>query len=204
MKSQIMLSGIAALLVSVAGANALEYRPFVGATMGLQGSVYSGVAKDLERTAGIDLPTDFFAFGIEGGVRAGGYNQIYNGGLTLNATKTTYSDAEDKLTHARDARIDMFNIGVTYDNFVRISGDKEARIDLVLGAGLGTMAYHVKPNIGDSETKWSIAPELKAGLDFELTHNITLSVLGSATIPTRSHYYIDMSYVVGGAVKYMF
>ena len=204
MKSNIMLTSVAALLVSAAAANAMEYRPFVGATMGLQGAVYSDSVKDLERSAGIDFPTDFFVFGIESGVRAGGYNQIYNGGLTLSATKTTYSKVQEKFTDARVASADMFNIAATYDSYIRISGDKTSRIDLVLGAGLGMMAYHYDPVVGDSETRWSFAPEFKAGMDFELTHNVTLSATARAIIPTRSHYEADMSYIVGGAVKYIF
>ena len=191
-------------MVSVAGANAMEYRPFVGATMGLQGAVYSNDAKDMERAMHIDMPTDFFVFGIESGVRAGGYNQIYNGGLTLSATKSTYSKVQDKYTDDRVASADMFNISASYDNYIRISGDKASRIDLVLGAGLGMMAYHIDPVGADSSTKWSFAPELKAGMDFELTHNVTLSATARAIIPTRSGYEMDMSYIVGGAVKYIF
>ena len=204
MKSKIMLTSVAALLVSVAGANAMEYRPFVGATMGLQGAVYSNDAKDMERAMHIDMPTDFFVFGIESGVRAGGYNQIYNGGLTLSATKSTYSKVQDNYTDDRVASADMFNISASYDNYIRISGDKASRIDLVLGAGLGMMAYHIDPVGADSSTKWSFAPELKAGMDFELTHNVTLSATARAIIPTRSGYEMDMSYIVGGAVKYIF
>ena len=204
MKSRIILPSIAAFLVSIAGAEAMEYRPFVGATMGLTGVVYSDSAKDLERINHIDLPNDFFAFGIETGVRFGDYNRIYNGGFTLSATKTTYSDAEDKYSDTRVASADLFSMSATYDNFIRISGDKTSRIDLVLGAGLGTLTYHIDPVGADSETKWSVAPELKVGMDFELTHNVTLSASARAIIPTRSHYETDMSYIVGGAVKYMF
>ena len=204
MKSNIILSSTAAILVSVAGASALEYRPFVGATMGLQGGIYSDSAKDLERSMHMDLPTDFFMFGIESGVRFGEYNKIYNGGLTLSATKTTYSKAQDKYTEARFASLDLFNISATYDSYIRISGDKDSRIDLVLGAGFGTMAFHADISGGGSETKWSVAPELKVGMDFELTHNVTLSATARAIIPTRSQYEYDMSYIVGGAVKYMF
>lgn len=204
MKSNIMLTGAAALLVSVAGANAMEYRPFVGASMGLQGSVYSDSVKDFERAAGIDFPTDFFVFGIESGVRAGEYNQIYNGGLTLSATKTTYSKVQAKYTDDRVASADMFNITASYDNYIRISGDKASRIDLVLGAGLGMMAYHIDIVGDDSETRWSFAPEVKAGMDFELTHNVTLSATARAVIPTRSGYESDMTYIIGGAVKYIF
>ena len=204
MKSNIILSSTAAILVSVAGASALEYRPFVGATMGLQGGIYSDSAKDLERSMHMDLPTDFFMFGIESGVRFGEYNKIYNGGLTLSATKTTYSKVKEKYTEVRVADIDSFNISATYDNFIRISGDKESRIDLVLGIGAGMLAYHVDGIHSISNTEWSFAPEFKAGLDFELTKHFTLSANARAIVPLRDSYNADMSYIVGGGVKYMF
>ena len=204
MKSNIVLTSVAVLLVSVAGANALEYRPFVGLSMGVQGAIYSSDAKDIERASAIDFPTDFFAFGIETGVRAGDYNDIYNGGITLSATKSTYSAVQQRYIDKRAASADLFDISATYDNFIRISGDKESRIDLVLGAGVGTLAYHVDPVGADSETKWSFAPELKAGMDFELTKNFTLSANIRALMPTRPHYEFDVTYIVGGGVKYMF
>ena len=204
MKSNIILSSAVAVLVSVAGANAMEYRPFVGATIGLQGSVYSDSAKDIERANHMDLPTDFFMFGVESGVHFGEYNQIYNGGFTLHATKTTYSKAQDKFSDKRFASLDLFNLSASYDNYIRISGDKASRIDLVLGVGFGMMAFHADVSGGDSETRWSVAPEFKAGMDFELTHNVTLSANARAIIPTRSDYEYDMSYIVGGTVKYVF
>ena len=204
MKSNILLTSMTVLLASVASANALEYRPFVGVNMGLQGAVYSNHAKDFERFHHVDLPTDFFAFGIDAGVRAGAYDEIYNGGITLTATKTTYSKVKQKYTEARVADIDSFNIAATYDNFIRISGDKESRIDLVLGIGAGMMAYHVDGIRSTSNTEWSFAPEFKAGLDFELTKHFTLSANARAIVPLRDSYDTDMSYIVGGGVKYMF
>ena len=204
MKSKLLLAG-AIVLTSVSGANALEYRPFVGLTVGMQSNVYSDYAKDIERIGPFDLPSDFFAFGVESGVRFGAYKDIYNGGLTVSATKTTYSEVQQKYSDDRVASLDMFNISMTYDNYIRISGDKTSRIDLVLGAGAGAMATHNDPVGDDSETKWSFAPEVKVGMDFELTHNVTLSASARAFIPTRSHHYeLDMSYMVGGAVKYLF
>lgn len=204
MKSKIILTSISALLVSVAGANAFEYRPFVGVSMGIQGAAYSDDAEDLERVAAIDLPTDFFAFGIETGVRAGAYDDIYNGGITLSATKTTYSKVQQKYVEDKAGDEDLFNIAVTYDNYIRISGDKASRIDLVLGAGFGAMAYHYDAKGTGSNTVWSFAPEFKAGLDFGLTQSVILSANFRAILPTRDHYEFDMSYIAGGAVKYLF
>ena len=204
MNSKIMLTSAAVLLTSVAGANAFEYRPFVGVTLGAMNAMYSGYGEDYERAAAVDFPSDFFAFGVEGGVRAGAYNDIYNGGLTLSAIKTTYSSVDAKFTETRLASVDAFSISATYDNFIRISGDKTSRIDLVLGAGLGTLAYHIDPVGIDSNTRWSFAPEFKVGLDFELTHNFTLSANGRVLLPTRSDHVIDAAYLFGGTVKYLF
>ncbi len=204
MKSNIVLTSVAALLVSVAGANALEYRPFVGVSMGVQGAIYSSDAKDIERASAIDFPTDFFAFGMETGVRAGGYKDIYNGGITLSATKSTYSKVQKKYVDTRAASADLFDVSVSYDNYIRISGDKANRIDLVLGAGLGATAYHMDVVGGDSETVWSFAPEFKVGMDFELTKSITLSASFRTIFPTNENHELNASYFAGGSVKYLF
>ena len=205
MKSNIVLTRAMALLVS-AGANALEYKPFVGATLGMQGTEYSAHAKEFERAAQIDFPSDFFVFGLETGIRAGSYFDIYNGGVTLNATKTTYSSAKKKFVDEDVADADMFNVSMTYDNYLRISGDKQNRIDVVLGAGFGSMAYHIDHNpVGnDSKTKWSFDAELKAGLEFELAEHVILSATFRTIIPTRPHYELDITYIVGGGIKYIF
>lgn len=204
MKSKIVLTSVAALLVSVAGANALEYRPFIGATIGLQGALYSDDAKDIEHTQHIDFPTDFFAFGLETGVRVGSHAGVYNGGITVSATKSTYSDVEYKYSEKRLASSDLFNISATYDSYIRVSGDKARRIDLVLGAGAGAMAYHIDPIDDVDETIWSFAPEFKIGMDFELTKHITLSANFRTLVPMRNHYIAEGSYITGGVFKYIF
>ena len=203
MKSSIVLTSAAALLIS-AGANALEYKPFVGVTLGMQGSVYSESAKAVERDNHFDYPTDFFVFGIDTGIRAGSYFDIYNGGVTLSVTKSTYSDAKQKFVEERAGSMDTFNISMTYDNYLRISGDKQSRIDVVFGAGFGTMARHYDVVGGESQTRWSFAPELKAGLEFELAEHVILSANFRTIIPTRPHYEFDASYIVGGGIKYIF
>ena len=176
MKSNILLTSMAALLF-VSGANAMQYKPFVGATIGLQGVSYSDETEDFARVNTIDLPEDFFAFGIEGGFRFGAYNQIYNGGITINVDTTTSSDMKDRFTDARYAKISTSSLSATYDNYLRLSGDKIKRIDLVLGAGMGTMNYDIDDTTpaNDDETIWSPMFAFKVGLDFELTQNITLS-----------------------------
>ena len=204
MKSQIILTSAAAVLLSVTGANAFSYRPFVGLTMGLQNPVYSDSGKDMEHADNINLANDFFAFGAETGVMFCDKNCIYNGGLTVSATKTTYSDVDAKFTEDRVASMDLFNISMTYDNYIRISGDKANRIDLVIGAGAGAMAIHVDPVGADDDTVWSFAPEAKLGLNFELSKNWTLTTSARVFFPTRSHYMMDASYILGGGIRYLF
>lgn len=207
MKTKFILTSLSALLISVAGANAMEYRPFVGASMGLGGLKYSSEMDDHSRRASTDLPTDFFAFGFEAGTRFGEYSKIYNGGVTLNFDMTTASDMKDKFTSLKYAEISTLAISATYDNYIRLSGDKTSRIDLVLGAGLGTMKYEIDyakfTELSDNEA-YSPMFAFKAGLDFELTKNITLSAVTRLFVPTRSHYAADTHYFAGGAVKYMF
>lgn len=206
MESKIMLTSIAALFLSVAGANATEYRPFVGFTMGLSDANYSQGMEDFALAGHIDLPEDFFNIGLEAGVRFGEYTKIYNGGVMLNLDMTTNRNFQDKFTDAKYGKIRTASMSATYDNYFRLSGDKTSRIDAVLGAGLGVMNYHIdwKSNAVNDETVYSTILVLKAGMDFELTHNITLSATGRMFIPTRGHYALDAQYVFGGAVKYMF
>lgn len=202
MKANILFMGAAALLVSTA-ANATEYRPFVGVGMGIQGLIYDDAIED---NAPYYLPKDFVAFGIEGGARFGSYNKIYNGGFSVNIDTTGSEKATAKFTNETYAKIKTTALTATYDNFIRISGDKAKRIDLVLGAGMGAMNYHLNSQVagqGD-KTVWSTEFAFKAGLDFELTKNITLSANMRWFIPAREHYDIAASYIAGGAIKYVF
>ncbi len=203
MKLNTLLFGASALVLSVAGANATEYKPFVGLTMGIQGLVYDDAIED---NPVFYLPKDFITFGIVGGTRFGSYDSIYNGGFSVNIDTSGTEKMSDKFTNDTFAKIKTTALSATYDNYFRISGDKAKRIDLVFGAGLGVMNYHQDSQIAgyDDETAWATSVALKAGLDFELTKNITLSATGRVLIPTREHYDIAMSYIAGGAIKYVF
>lgn len=203
MKSKILLVGTSALIASVAGASAMEYKPFVGVGMGIQGMIYDDAIED---NAEYYLPKDFVAFGIEGGARFGSYNKIYNGGFSINVDTSDSEKMTYKFTDEVYAKIKTTALTATYDNFFRISGDKIKRIDLVLGAGTGAMNYHLDSQTAkrDDETSWSTVLAFKAGLDFELTKNLTLSATMRWLVPTREHYNVASSYIAGGAIKYMF
>ncbi|MBO7644832.1 MAG: hypothetical protein J6S57_00840 [Alphaproteobacteria bacterium] len=202
MKTNLFLTGLSVLFIS-AGANAMEYQPFVGATIGFSGLDYSAATEDVARAGAIDLPSDFFSFGLETGVRFGGYYQVYNGGLTLNLDMTDSQKIYEKFTNAKIGDFRTYDASLMYDNYIRLSGDKTSRIDLVLGAGIGILNYDMgMTDYGENEYSTTFA--VKAALDFELTQNITLSAQTRLFVPTRSHYGIDTNYVFGGAVKYMF
>lgn len=205
MKTNLFLTSVCAVLLSVAGANAMEYRPFVGATMGISDLKYSSETE--HATRGIDLPEDFFAFGIEAGARFGGYNDIYNGGVSVNFDMTDSQKIRTKFTDVNLGKLSTLAMSATYDNYFRLSGDKTSRIDAVLGAGMGVMNYDADFKSAvpiEDETKYSTMFAFKAALDFELTKDITLSAQTRLFVPTRSHYEANVQYVVGGAVKYMF
>jgi len=204
MKSNILFMGVAALLVSAAGANATEFRPFVGVGMGIQGLIYDDAFEDA--MAETYLPKDFVAFGFEGGARFGSCDKIYNGGFSVNIDTTDSEKVSNKFTNETYAKIKTTALTATYDNFIRISGDKMKRIDLVLGAGMGAMNYHLDSQVAtrSDETRWSTEFAFKAGLDFELNKNLTLSATMRWFVPTREHYNIASSYIAGGAIKYAF
>ena len=207
MKTKIILTGISALIMSVAGANAMDLRPFIGLTMGISDIDYSHEMDDAARIGEIDLPTDFFAFGIEGGFRFGDYNRIYNGGMSLNFDMTDAQKIQGTFTNQKFGELKTFAMSATYDNYIRISGDKTSRIDVVLGAGLGTTNYNIdyEPVAGlADDTIWSPMFAFKAGMDFGLTRNVILSATARMFVPTRSHYAIDTQYMFGGAIRYQF
>ena len=206
MKTNLFLTGLGTVLLSLTGANAVEYHPFIGATMGVADLGYSSEADNSARVNGIDNPSDFFSFGIEGGVRFGNYNEIYNGGVTLNIDMTDTQKIRDKFSNAKFADTRTFAMSATYDNYLRLSGDKTSRIDLVLGAGIGTMNYDIdfESPIMSDKTIYSPMFAFKAALDFELTHNVILSAQARMFAPTRSHYDINAQYIFGGAIKYQF
>ena len=203
MKSNMLLIGASAIVLSMAGSNATEYRPFIGLTMGVQGLIYDDAIED---NAPYYLPKDFITFGIEGGMRFGSYDKIYNGGFSVNINTSDSEKVSYKFTNETYAKLKTTTLTTTYDNFIRISGNKAKRIDLVLGAGVGAMNYHRDSQIAtaEDETAWSTALAFKAGLDFELTKNLTLSANMRMFVPTREHYNIAASYVAGGAIKYIF
>ena len=219
MKTNITLTGLTMLATSVLGSASYAQsfdpaRVFVGATMGFQGIKYSGEFKDGATLSAIDLPDDFFTFGIEGGVRIGAHDKIYNNGFTVSVDKTGHDGVETKFTSTRIAKMDSLNLSATFDNYLRLSGDKARRIDLVLGVGTGAMLMHTKyehagtmatfGETPDNQSDWSTIAAFKVGMDFELTQSVTLSAMARMFVPLRPHYDVDMAYVFGGAVKYMF
>ena len=203
MKSNMLLIGASAVVLSMAGANATEYRPFVGVGIGIQGLIYDDAIED---DAPYYLPKDFVTFGVEGGARFGSYKDIYNGGFSVNIDTSDSEKMAYKFTNETYAKIKTTALTATYDNFIRISGDKTKRIDLVLGAGMGAMNYHrdSQTALATDETKWSTEFAFKAGLDFELTKNLTLSATMRWFVPTREHYSVATTYIAGGALKYVF
>ena len=207
MKNKIILTSISALVMSIAGANAMDLRPFIGITMGIADIDYSSEMDNNANIGAIDLPADFFAFGIEGGFRFGDYSKIYNGGMSLNFDMTDAQKIQGTFTNQNYGKIKTFAMSATYDNYFRISGDKTSRIDIVLGAGLGTTNYNIDyeavSELSDN-TIWSPMFAFKAGMDFGLTKNVILSATARAFTPTRCHYGIDAQYVFGGAIRYQF
>ena len=185
----------------------MDLRPFVGITAGITDIDYSTEMDVAARDAALDMPTDFFALGIEGGFRFGDYNRIYNGGMSLNFDMTDVKKIQNITTNEKFGELRTFAMSATYDNYIRISGDKISRIDIVFGAGLGTTNYNIQYenalNLSDT-TVWSTMLAFKAGMDFSLTKNVILSGTMRVFTPTRSHYAVDTQYVFGGTLRYQF
>lgn len=205
MKISSILTGVSALVLSVAGANAETIKPFAGLTLGLQGVGYSDEADGLSKQNAYSLPNDYINFGIEGGIRFGEYNEIYNGGLTVAVDFSDVAKIGKTFSEAQVGKLYTRALSMTYDNYIRISGDKSSRIDLVLGVGAGETYYKLTFDNGLSgHSMYSPSFVFKAGMDFELSEHFILSGVARLFTPTSSHYYFDTQYIVGGGIKYVF
>nr|MBQ0091610.1 hypothetical protein [Candidatus Enterousia merdequi] len=226
MKTNILLPTLTALFVAT-GANAAQYRPvkmsygaqtrpFIGVTLGAQTLNWKDTYKNAADIDDITMPQDFFSFGIETGFRFGNYHEIYNGGLSLNFDISTGDNAEYYPSYIKVSENKNMSISATYDNYIRLSGDKLKRIDLVLGFGggafdeitdydhLGTSTLFPEYPFPSDDNSWSAAVALKAGFEFEITENISLSTNARMFIPLKSDYDIGSSFIFGGSVKYIF
>lgn len=137
MKKLFLTTGLLSVLSMPALA---ETKWFVGGSLGYAAPVFSDLIDN-------QIDDDFWkddsgtlAMSLTGGMRFGDYNKIYNGGVSATFSyipelgKLSDGDANPLYM---DAELDFSTLYVSYDNYVRLSGDSKCRTDFIASVGLG-------------------------------------------------------------------
>lgn len=146
MKKIFLTTGLLSILSAPAMA---EVKWFVGGALGYALPVYSDDVDDLIDDHYFEDNSGTISFNLMGGMRFGEYEKIYNGGVSatysympdLGMLKDDYNNP-----YYMDATLDFSTLYITYDNYIRVSGDSQYRTDFVasLGLGMGWVSEELK------------------------------------------------------------
>lgn len=137
MKKIVMMTSMFAVLGTSAIA---ETRWFVGGDLGYASPVMSDTLEDLVDEDFLKENNGSVSVSLMGGMRFGDVDKVYNGGVSV---KLSYMpdiiSVKDggELPYYLDGELDFTTLYVSYDNYVRLSGDEKYRTDLVASIGLG-------------------------------------------------------------------
>ena len=122
---------------------------FVGGGLGYALPVYSDDVYDLIDDHFYEDNSGTISFNVMGGMRFGEQEKIYNGGISatysymldLGMLKEDYNNP-----YYVDGTLDFSTLYITYDNYIRVSGDSQYRTDFVasLGLGMGWMSEELR------------------------------------------------------------
>ncbi len=175
----------------------------------------------------IENPKNETMVGMEGGVRFGKHSAVWNGGFTIAADKTMGKKpnitAPEKFWNdpaslgggsipgeawvvisalAKDFKFHTNIISASFDNYIRLNKSRENRLDLVAGVGIADIETNMNLwGVGMSFA--SHAAMLKAGLELELTENISVTLGSRMYIPVSSQFYASQ-YDLKGGFKFLF
>lgn len=114
---------------------------FVGAGLGAAVPVYSDVLDNQIENGFWNDNSGSVDLALLAGVRFGGYDSIYNGGVSANLSympdlgNLTYGVAN---SYDMNAELDFTRFYISYDNYIRLSGsDSKYRTDFIVSLGLG-------------------------------------------------------------------
>ena len=113
---------------------------FVGGGLGYASPVFSDLIDDAIDADYFNDDSGALTFHLMGGMRFGEHDKIYNGGVSANYV---YMSDLGHLTdghnneYVMDATLDFSTWYISYDNYVRVSGDCQYRTDFIASIGLG-------------------------------------------------------------------
>lgn len=117
-----------------------ETKWFVGANLGYAEPILSDELDDQIDDKLWDDDSGTLAVSLTGGMRFGEFDKIYNGGVSVTLSYMPdlmrLSDG-DMNPYYMDAELDFTTLYISYDNYIRLSGDFKYRTDFIASVGLG-------------------------------------------------------------------
>ena len=198
-------------------AYAVNIKPFVGANIGLNGVEYADNIKYATNEEGIELPESFFGIGGELGVKFE-TEKVYSAAITFAYDYTLNSKADiDVASNAyiSSAEVGFSAWGITFDNYIRVSGKSPHRQDIVLGLGLFNANERFKMNVTDlAKTTYGLSNVdddddgtvvvFKVGYNYTMSKHIDWYLNGRLFIPTDSKSDIDAMFNMNAGVRFLF
>ena len=198
MKKIFMTMPCLALALTGFSANAADIKPFVGGNLAINGVSYSDDLDDLCDELGIELPESFMGLGLEAGIKFAA-DRIYNAALTFSYDYVFDETIESDESYWYRPEIGFSSISVTYDNYLRVSGNAEYRQDIVLGGGLANATERVAGEKSDE-----IRIVFKIGYNRQISEFADLYFNGRCFIPTDSDSEVDAFFNANMGVRFVF
>lgn len=194
---------------------AMDVKPFIGANIGINGVAYDEDVYDDNYDAGIEMPEAFFGAGVEAGIRFQ-TPRVYNAGVVFSYDYAF--DTEADLSYPAEDMIDSWKqgfsaISITFDNYLRVSGNAKHRQDIVLGLGLGraTSRFQLDPTIdgilmGLDYTKESdkdTVVVLKVGYNYNFASDFDWYLNGRWFIPSDNDF-VKALFNANAGIRFIF
>lgn len=192
-----MIIGMVSLL-TISNVNALEVRPFIGGNLSVSGVTWTEESKNTMKDYEWELPVAFAGAGFEAGARFK-TDHIYSAAITFAYDYLFNSKFSiDEISHQYIDKIEagFSAVSITFDNYLRVSGNAKHQQNLVLGVGAayaterGTITvteYGEENGLSDSKFSDSVpAFVAKLGYNFQLVENTDLFVNGRVFIPDHN------------------
>lgn len=216
MKKLFIISSCVVLGLTNFSAYAVDVKPFAGGNVSISGVAYSDDAKDGADYLGVDLPEAFFGLGFEAGLKFQ-TEKIYSAGV---AFAYDYAfDSEADIDAYIDDYISSVKMGfsawtLTFDNYLRVSGNAQHRQDVVLGIGLGNATERVKidatylgktyglEDVDESDDDTVVV--FKVGYNYNISEHVDWFVNGRLFVPTNSDSDVDALFNMSAGLRFLF
>ncbi|MCM1294788.1 MAG: hypothetical protein NC311_04495 [Muribaculaceae bacterium] len=210
MKKFALMTGLLSVLTAPAMG---ETKWFVGANVGFAGPVLSDDINDAIDDNLFDDNSGTLVTSLTGGMRFGEHDKIYNGGASLTLSYmpnlVRISDGSAYPLNM-DAKGDLTTLYMSYDNYIKISGDAKCRTDFIISLGLGygwsKETLDIDGYASESASDNGTMAALKFGFGGEtvvdgLGWNVMLSFIG---LNAKDDADIQGAYSIDFGLKYTF